>query len=491
MTNRRWLCICAACLVLAGRAAAQPDQAASQAINNLERFERQIEQFYRDTRLAVDRDVPVDQRMLLEYGGAVSFGFLALDDSGQETHLLRQSTLTGYAHVSFDGVHDFLVRGSTTYRDFNAGDDFDGRGDDWVEPTLDRAVYRFDLKQCLAAYEGKPIEGNIIVQGGRQLIHWANGLTLSQEIDGGQITLVQDPFMLSVIGGTTRPSSNDIDTSRPRFDTDTHRVFYGGILSARAGERHRPFVYALFQDDNNPDEGLTAVDAATGLPVSVRFNYDSHYIGVGAEGSLGDRTRYGLEVVYEGGGRSDALTVAGVPIGKTDEEIRAWAFDVSLVHMLTDQNNTRLGAELIVASGDSSRGTTLDSLAAATPGTKDTAFNGFGLQDTGLAFSPSASNLVLLRCGASTFPLPRSGLFDKLQVGGNVFFYNKLRSDGPIDEPTSDDRYLGLGTDVFLNWQISSDVALSTHYGIFFPGKAIETDNDCRHFLFAGLTYAF
>ena len=82
-------------------------------------------------------------------------------------------------------------------------------------------------------------------------------------------------------------------------------------------------------------------------------------------------------------------------------------------------------------------------------------------------------------------------MFGRLQVGGNLFLYNKLMADAPIDEPTSDDRYLGMGADVFMSWQISSDVAVSTHYGVFMPGKAIETDNDCRHFLFTGLTYAF
>ena len=42
-----------------------------------------------------------------------------------------------------------------------------------------------------------------------------------------------------------------------------------------------------------------------------------------------------------------------------------------------------------------------------------------------------------------------------------------------------------------MNWQISSDVALSVRYGVFVPGDAIVVDEKMRQFLFAGITVSF
>ena len=228
------------CLIVAGAAHGQAD---------VERFQRQLEQIQRETRLLVDPDVPADQRALLEYGGFAAFNFLAIDDDEQKTHILRQSDLTGFLRVNLDGAHEFFLRARTSYRDFNSGDAFRSSGDDWVEPTLDRGHYRFDLQRYVAAYEGKVIPHNIIVQGGRQLVHWANGLTLSHEIDGGVFQFSRRPLTLDVLAGITRDSSTDIDSSRPNFTNETDRRFYGGMLSYQAGPRHRPYVYGIAQRD--------------------------------------------------------------------------------------------------------------------------------------------------------------------------------------------------------------------------------------------------
>jgi hypothetical protein len=124
-------------------------------------------------------------------------------------------------------------------------------------------------------------------------------------------------------------------------------------------------------------------------------------------------------------------------------------------------------------------------------GTDDNAFNGFGLVNTGLAFGPNASNLLLTRIGASSYPFHDTSWFDRLQLGGDVFVFNKLDKEAPIDERTSDDRYLGVETNVYANWKISSDLSVTTRYGVFFPGDAIEVENDARHFVYTGVTLGF
>jgi hypothetical protein len=80
----------------------------------------------------------------------------------------------------------------------------------------------------------------------------------------------------------------------------------------------------------------------------------------------------------------------------------------------------------------------------------------------------------------------------RLQVGGDFFMFSKFNDDAPIDETTADgQRFLGFEPDVYLNWQVTSDVTLAVRYGVFFPqGSAFPVD-EARHFFFGGVTFAF
>lgn len=465
----------------------------------LDRFRRQLDQIQRDTQLAINHGVPATQRAVIDYGGYVTFNFLATDDINQKTHLLRETSLNGYTLINFDGAHELFARARSTYRDFNSGDGFSNQNDDWAELMLDRIHYKFNLKQSLEAYEGRSINGNLIIQGGRQLIHWANGLALSQEIDGGQITVESGRVSLETVVGVTRESTFDIDSSRPDFDGNTQRSFYGGLLSMQTDARHRPYIYGLFQRDRN--DGVIASTDVLGTPgdlsddIRTRFDYDSHYIGIGSTGSLGDRLTYGAEIVYQGGSSLSnsisALEAGATQLVQQQEQIEAFAVDLRLDYLMTDANRTRVSGEILIASGDTDRLTTTNTLGGNAAGSDDRAFNGFGLLNTGLAFNPNASNLMLFRIGASTFPLINSKTFHRLQVGTNLFLFHKARKHAPIDELTTDDRRLGFETDFYANWQATSDLALTIRYGIFFPGEAILTDHDARHFFFSGITLAF
>ena len=465
------------CLSVGGAALGQTD---------LERFNRQLEQIHRDTRLLVDPAIPAGQRALVDYGLVFTSGFLAIDDEDQETRILRQQELDAYALVSLDGAHEFFVRGLSRYRDFNTGDSFDSHGDDWVEPTLERGYYSFNLQRYLAAYEGKAIGGNVVFRGGRQLVHWANGLVLSKVLDGATIELSHGPVRLDGVAGTTRRSITDIDSSRPGYDGDTQRDFYGGIISYTV-TTHTPYVYGLVQNDRNEDDALVVG------PITTRFEYDSWYLGCGSSGSLGDRWLYSLEVAYEGGdGLSNSFNpVGGGQVTQTEEDISALAVDLRLDFLVQDANRTRLTGEVLVATGDTDRLTANNTFGGNAPGTDDEAFNAFGLIDTGLSFAPDVSNLIMVRGGASTFPMPGSNLGKRLQVGSNVFIFAKTESRAPIGEETNDGSYLGTEIDLFLNWQISSDLSVPLRYGVFFPGDAIAVDHDPRHFLYTAIVLAF
>jgi len=454
---------------------------------DLERFERQLEQIRREQQALVIPDIPPDQRLYYDFGGNLSFNFLAIDDRDQKTHILRQTSLTGYGRMNIDGAHDFFLRGRVAYNDFNTGHDFNGEGDEWIGPRLERAVYTFNLARYMSAYEGRTLPGNFVLQGGRQLVHWTSGLVLSRELDGGMFHASYGDLTLTFLGGRTPSDTPDIDSSRPDFDDDTRRNFFGGMLSLQLTPAHRPYVFGIVQEDDNRDRVLTIG------PTTTRFDYNSHYIGAGSRGNITRKLLYGIEFVYQGG---DTLSspfdnTTFTPMMQTRDDIRAWAMDFSLDYFFGDPNRTRIGGELIVASGDDDRLHTTNTFGGNQPGTTDRAFNAFGLLNTGLAFNPNVSNLILVRGGAATFPFPSSGILNRFQIGVDLFVYTKYDRNAPVHEPTSNDSYLGFETDLFATWQITSDLIVAARYGVFFPGKAIQTDNDPRHFFFTGVTLAF
>jgi hypothetical protein len=475
------LCLLPAVLSSAARAQSQQDA--------LSRFERQLEQIRRETTLGVDTAVPVARRLLFDYGAFVQFGYLSLDDNRNDNHVLRQYDVVGYVRANLDGANEVFLRGRAGYRDFNDQDSFDGRGDEVIDPDLDRGYYRFDLRRYNAAYKGRPADGfNLVFEAGRDLVYWGNGLTFSVPIDGVITDLTFGNLTLEVVAGVTPTRTVDFDFSRPSFDHNTRRGFYGAILSAQFGV-HRPYVYGLVQRDYNGENHRLIENQ------DVRFKYDSYYLGAGSSGTLTDRLAYGVEAVLEGGrtyssnfGTVDGATVS-VPQGKDD--ICAWAADVRLDYLFAGDRKTRLSAEAILASGDPDRQVTSATVGGNRHGTADHAFNAMGFLNTGLAFAPEVSNLAALRLGASTFPAPGVSAFERLQVGVDFFVYAKLREDAPVNEPTNADHYLGVEPDLYLNWQVTNDFSLAVRYGAFFPGTAFEPNDDVRQFFYAGVTYAF
>ncbi len=461
--------------------------ATSYGQSELDKFQRTLEQIQRDNRLLVDPDVPVDQRTLFDAGGYLSFYFFSIDDLNNHNHVLRQTDLNLYGRANIDGVHEFFVRGRVAYNDFNDGDSFDGKGDEWDGPHLDRAIYRFDLARYYSAYEGRTVNYNLVVSGGRQLVNWANGLVLSRDIDGALITASYEKFSFQFLGGRTVENQFDIDSSRPNFNDHTARNFFGGMLSYDLESKHHPFIYGLAQADDNPDTTVT-----NGSGVVTHFEYNSYYLGIGSTGTFGDHLLYGIEGVFEGG---STLSNSNIASGsQTSDSIAAWALDGRLDYLCNDANNSRFSAEAVFASGDNDRElSTTNTFGGNKSGTTDKAFNAFGLINTGLAFAPQVSNLAMLRVGASTYPMANSEWFKRLQIGADLFVYGKVNSDAPVGEPSKSghEGYLGFETDLYANWQVTSDFSFSLRYGVFFPGGALDSQHDPRQFLFTGVTLAF
>jgi hypothetical protein len=461
----------------------------------LERIARlqELQQLELDSRYHANQNIPPEQRAVIDGGGYFTFNYLSLDDENHDNHGLRQYDFVAYARLMLDNANDFFVRFRTSYRDYNPGDSFDGLGSRLIDPDVDRAYYRFDLAAADAAYHDKRIDTDISFKGGRDLAYWANGLVLTETLDGIVVDVTNPAFTVETIAGVTPTRTVDFDVSRPDFDHNTRRGFYGSMLSVPVGE-HTPFVYGLIQRDyNGKNTGET-----NGGKIITDYSYNSYYLVAGSTGSFSDRLRYGVEAAYEFG---DTLSnsfgpVIGAPglqqLTQTRNNIRAYAADARLDYVIPDAHQSRLSLETIFASGDPDRGSTNVTLNGNRPGTNDLAFNSFGLLNTGLAFAPAVSNIMTLRVGASTFPISGSGLFSRLQIGTDFFTYWKLRANAPIDEATTaGDQYLGVEPDLYVNWQIVSDVTLALRYGAFVPNSKAFPINDTRQFIYGGLTFAF
>jgi hypothetical protein len=305
------------------------------------------------------------------------------------------------------------------------------------------------------------------------------------------VTFGSGPFELEFLAGITPTRTVDIDTSRPEFDHNTRRLFYGAMFSAEVAGQH-PFLYFLEQiDENNKNFRLIGI-------VPTHYDYDSYYLGAGSEGSVSDKLKYGVEGAFEGGHTlSSSFSNAGgglFPVMQTRNPIQAWAMNGRLDYLTEGPHQTRFTGEMILASGDHRRGTSSNTFNGSAPGRTDNGFNAFGLLNTGLAFAPEVSNLMVARFGTSVFPLPEQPIFKRLQIGADFFVFGKLLREAPIDEPTGDQRYLGVEPDVYLNWQIANDVTLALRYGVFFPNRdtfGSGAAGETRQFFFGGLTFAF
>lgn len=456
----------------------------------------ELQKFELDTRYRANPDIPPGQRALIDYGAFLQFSYLSLDDSIGDNHGLRQYDFVPYVRLNFDGAQELFLRGRFGYRDFNDGDSFDGRGDERIDGDLDRGYYSFDLRRYNAAYNtnafgaGAGSDFNFTFKGGRDLAYWANGLVLGTTLDGINVNLQKGVLGLELIAGVTPVRTVDFDSSRPGFDYNTRRGFYGATLTTDLGD-HQPYVYGLVQRDYNEMDTLDL-----GL-IQTEYDYNSWYIGIGSTGQLTPNLRYGVELVYEGGSAlSNSFEASGAgglfPIDQTKEDIAAGAMDIRLDYFVNNPRQTRLSLELLAATGDRDRGSSTNTFNGNASGTDDNGFNAFGLINTGLALAPDPSNLLVLRLGAATMPLPQHGVFSRMQVGVDFFVLSKLQKDAPIDQITSSEhRFLGVEPDLYLNWQITSDLTLALRYGLFFPSNAFGENDDPRQFFYGGLTFAF
>lgn len=178
----------------------------------------------------------------------------------------------------------------------------------------------------------------------------------------------------------------------------------------------------------------------------------------------------------------------------TRERIRAFAFDGKIEYFWDRRMEPKFSLEMAVGSGDSDRASVTDTLGGNTAETSDNNFLGFGYTFTGYSLAPLLSNLWMARAGASFKPLSdhRIRFLRTLELGTEFFAFWKQKKNGGISDSRADlpNRFLGMEPDVFLNWNILSDLALDSRFGIFYPDDAYSLKKN-RTYFSLGLTYSF
>ncbi len=427
-------------------------------------------------RREFDAEVGESQRALFDWGGWYSNYLFMFDDGVESSRTFRRYDLRLWGRASIDqGAHEVYARTRLSLIDFNSGDSYDGNDDDVDGPNLERGYYRFDLARALQSYGGDSIDYNLVITGGRDLVQFGTGLTLATPLDHVSVRGTYRSFEWTGLWGKTVGSTEDFDLSRPTGRT--HRDFYGGQLRYLGWERHEPFAYALWQHDRNHD---------TVFPLNQNFDYDSFYVGLGSVGEVMKNLRYLTEWVYETGesyGHRHFLQ---------RDDITAWAFDAQLEYLFPGEHKSRASIEYLFGSGDGNRfASPSDSFGGNLRG-DDTGFNAFGFVDTGLALAPRYSNLHMGRAGAAYFPWPDHRRLRRLELGTDWYLFYKHHRDGAISDPTANVQsgYVGWEMDYFANWKVTSDLALTTRWGMFFPGDAYH-DTSPRPFLLIGFTWSF
>ncbi|MBA4119690.1 MAG: hypothetical protein C0513_03205 [Isosphaera sp.] len=482
------------CALLAALLVAPATAAAQDAI------QRRIEQILRtesvsDLRLRTDLSLSLAERTAFEYGGSVGFTGIFLNDSEGESRTLLAPEVTLFARASLDGVHEGFFRARFRYQDFSAGDSFDGRQDRFVQPFHDRYWYQFDLRRALKVYQGVDSDFNLNVRVGRQFVDWGASLVLSETLYAVRPTFEFGPaWRIEGLAGITPDHTVDFDASRIDFDTGTRRAYYGGRLVYTLPNANEVYAFGLFMEDLYSDL------RSRFLPIlnPVQFAYDSTYVGVGSRGGITNDLAYEMEVVGQFGRsfsdpfRPPTLVFVGPP-PQTREDVRAWAARGQFTYLFRDRTDAQIEGEALFFSGDEDRLSSTDTVGGNLTGTTDQAFNSLGFANVGLAFAPSLSNLVAGRIGYRAFPFRSlaGGALDDLQLGVDGIMFFKAVASGGIDEPTTDDSFLGGELDFSATYRLTSDLALSVRYGVFFPGDAIARPNNTRHFVLFNVTLAF
>ena len=446
---------------------------------------QQTEQFFqrslffeKDVRDRLEEKVPAEQKTLIEWGGFYIPSYTYFTDLGGDNGHMTYQDFRLWTQIRVDDVHRVFARMRLSYLDFAPGDNpARVRSHDLAGPNLEIGYYEVDLSRAVEKYGGGgkwPVR--VVGRGGRQYIEVGRGIALAKILDAGLFLVEAKDFSFKGFAGRTVHGEDNIDLLAPNY-SDSRRNFYGGEFRYRGIDRHEPYAFFVIQrdwSDEKPDNPLQD------------FRYNSQYYGIGSRGALATNLRYEVESLWELG-RSHAFLQE-----EATEPIRAYAFDAELDYYVQRPCKPVLSMEYGYASGDGDRRNATSSILGNRAGTPDRQFQGFGFVNSGLALASRFSNVQFLRMGGRLTPYDRKTGLGRVDVGADCYFQFKANREGAMSDTRAnrDSCSLGQEVDLFVEWRIFSDLAVSLRYARFFPGRAYG-DRDPRDFLYTALNFSF
>lgn len=447
-------------------------------------------------RRAYFANSPISERLTIDYGGTFRYAFNLIDSSESQEQVEQIFDLRLFTSIELDGAHRFYGRLRFQYNawDFNgtrpSGPDYNDEG--WQDPIGELYWYEFNLAGMMQAQSGYKPDYNFVAKVGRQYVIWGQGAALSNYMYAGIFDFSwRDLKLTTIIGQTAGHDTIDWDLSRPGYDTDTERLYYGGKLEFSGIAGHRPYGYLLAQKDLNGGQ-------TTQTPLPTTFDYNSSYLGFGSNGAIGASLVYRAEFMYEYGSTlSDPLSHSGghAPVAQQTDRISAMAGVGGLTWLARDTQSSRVDLQIVAGSGSSQRLDSGNTFGGIAPNNVDTSFNSLGYVNTGLVLSPDFANLLCPSLGFSTSPFPDGSALGGMRMGLTGFSFMKIDSEAPLSVYTlpGGSNYVGSELDFSLEWRIMSDVDVNIRYGIFLPNSEVfpAGQGGARDFVYAGVTYAF
>lgn len=485
-------------LAMVARTALGQGNAAARSAENLQ---RQLNNDDEAMRKAYFSNSPIAERLTIDYGGTMRYAFNIIDTSQSQETYEQIYDLRLFASVELDGAHRFYGRLRFQYNQWDfkgtrpSGADYDDQG--WQNPIGELYWYEFNLAGMIQSQTGAKPDYNFVAKMGRQYVIWGQGAALSNYMYAGLFDFSWRDWKLStIIGQTAGNDTIDWDLSRPGYDEDTHRLYYGGKIEFAGLSGHRPYAYLLAQKDLNAGQNALLPAGAPTIPTT--FNYNSSYLGLGSNGALGADLVYRGEFMYEYGTTlSDPLSHTGgiVPLAQQETRISAMAGVGGLTWLARNDADSRVDLQIVAGTGSSSRLDAGNTFGGIAPGATDTSFNSLGYVNTGLVLSPDFANLLCPSIGYSTSPFRGGGIFDGMRFGVTGFLFMRNQNDAPLSFQTTlgGSNYVGGEIDASIEWRLLSDLDLSIRYGIFMPNSSVflPGQGGARDFVYMGMTYAF
>ena len=436
---------------------------------------------------------PAD-RLLLDYGAILRSTTAWYEDPGnapprtfQNSRALHIAETRPWARMTYGGVHRGYVRGQFSYLSYYKGDHYEFSGNhDWQGPYLDLGFYQFDVDEAVRRWTGHSVDSwSADATVGRQFLYVGRGIAFGLNTDAVSLDWAWRDWSGLVYGSQSVQRWNDLFDNRSGAYQLSDRGFFGAQIEYQGWDRRDLYGYVVSQWDTS--------DSTSGPD-----EYDSEYWGIGSTGELlfGEpddswgipNLQYFTEFVME---RGQSGTI------NSREGIRSWAVDAGVNYYWNAPCRPHFTFEYARASGDSTRIAQPQRLSDGNlAGTSDTTFLGFGYLNTGASFAPLFANLEFIRLGAAARPFEDSCsvCWQNLEVGTSMFVYWRPEEDASISDVRADiagDRFLGHELDLFVNWQMSSDLFLLVNYGVFFPNDgSFSPGNDrSRQFLTVNLNW--